>query len=185
MKRNYWVIKDMKWYWEKTGEIFVFGLSNISDYEIDYTIDVIIKVVQEFNLPLSIKSGNNHKKEDFKIIVDLVKECSYKKGVIDFDLLEEKLFNLRNTQGILPYGIILLVDDLEYEFKTPEAVYGCGSTEGLIVIRKKHIKKPVVMHEFGHMIGLNHHNNCVMNYYCSYDQFCTNCKEEIKKLWET
>lgn len=185
MERNYWRVNDEYWNWEKTGEIFVFGLSNVSDDEIDKTINIIMKVTQEFNLPLSVKNGNIHKKDDLKNIIDLVRECSDEKRKIEFNFLERQLYKLRKTQGILPYGIVLLVDDAEHSFKNPDAVYGSGSPEGLIVIRKKYINKPTVKHEFGHMIGLGkHHENCVMCYECSHEQFCLNCKEEIKKLWE-
>ena len=107
------------------------------------------------------------------------------KGEIDFDSLEHELYKLRNNQDILPYGVVVLVDDDEYRFKNPNAVYGSGSPEGLIVIRKKYINKPTVRHEFGHMLGLGrHHENCVMCYDCTYEEFCSKCKEEISELWE-
>ncbi len=168
----------------KTGEIFVFGLFNISSDEIEETVNIISGVIKEFNLLLSVKNGNIYKKNDLKYIIDLVRKCS-DKGEIDFDFLEKEIYKLRNNQDILSYGIVILVDDAEYRFKNPEAIYGSGSPEGLIVIRKRYINKPTVRHEFGHMIGLGqHHENCVMCYACNYEEFCSKCKQEIKELWE-
>ncbi len=124
------------------------------------------------------------KKNDLKYIVDLVRKCS-NNGILDFNLLEHELYKLRNTQGILPYGIVILVNDAEYRFKNPGAIYGCCHPEGLIVIRKRYNNKSTVIHEFGHMIGLvKHHENCVMCYACNLEEFCSKCKEEIKKLWK-
>ncbi len=163
MKRMYWKTNGEYWEWEKTGEIFVFGLSNVSDDKIDETVNIINGVIKEFNLPLSVKNGNIHKNNDLKYIVDLVRKCS-DKGKLDFNLLENELYKLRNSQRILPYGIAILVDDAEYYFKDPEAVYGSGTPEGLIIIRKRYINKPTVRHECGHMIGLGqHHEDCVMS----------------------
>ncbi len=151
MKRNYWKVNGEYWEWEKTSKIFVFGLSNVSDDEVDETVNIINRVIKEFNLPLLEENRNIHKKRDLKYIVDLVQKCS-DEGRLDFYLLEKELYKLRNTQGILPDGIVILVNDAEYCFKDPKAVYGSGSPEGLIVIRKKHINKPTVRHEFAHMI---------------------------------
>ena len=151
--------------------------------KIDKTVNIISDVIKEFNLPLLVKNGNIHKNNDLKYITGLVRKCS-DEGKLDFNLLEDELYKLRNNQGLLPYGIVVLVNDAEYRFKNPEAVYGSGSPEGLIVIKEKYVNKSTVRHEFGHMIGLGkHHENCVMCYACNHEEFCSRCKEEIKDLW--
>ena len=184
MNWKYCKSEGERWEWEKTREIYLYGLHNVSDDEIARAIELVNSVISEFDLPLSVKNGNKHKEEDLNYIEKLLQRCSDGKGKADFDLLEEELYRLREEEGILPYGIIILVHEDEYEFKDQKAIYGSGSPEGLIVIRRKYINS-ATKHEFGHMIGLGeHHENCVMMYTCDYEQFCGKCKKEIKEVWE-
>lgn len=184
-EKNYWKTEGEYWVWEKTGEVYVYGLSGVSNIDIEKVVSIIDDVINEFKLPVIIKNGNKHKKEDLIHIEKLLRDCLYEGRYIDFDLLERKLERFRKEKEILPYGIIILVDDTQYKFKVPEAIYGSGSPEGLIVICKRYIDD-ATKHEFGHMIGLGkHHENCVMSYACTYDQFCEQCKKEIKEMWES
>lgn len=182
MKRRYWKTRGEYWEWEKTGKIYVYGLSRVSNNEIERVIDIINDVLTEFALPLSVKNGNTHnKKDDFE---QLIRQCSDNDGKIDFESLEEEINRLRREDKILPYGIVILVDETKYSFKDPEAVYGSASPEGVIVIRKIYINE-ATKHEFGHMIGIGeHHGNCVMSYVCTYEEFCEKCRNEIKEMWE-
>jgi hypothetical protein len=61
------------WDWEKTGKIQVYGLSGVSDNEIENVIKIISEVINEFTLPLSVKKGDTHKNED---IEQLILQCS-------------------------------------------------------------------------------------------------------------
>ena len=184
MKRKYWKKDGEHWEWEKTGNIYIYGLESFSHEEIERVVSIVDSVIKEFGLPLSIKNGNKHKKDDLNYIEELIQQCADEEGKIDFNLLENELEKLRREKSVLPYGIIILVDEGEYRFKDPEAVYGGGSPEGLIVIRRNHINA-ATKHEFGHMIGLGkHHENCVMSYACTYEQFCEKCRKKIKEIWE-
>jgi len=183
MKRNYWKTEGEYWAWEKTGEVYIYGLSGVTYIDIETVVSTIADVIKEFKLPLTIKSGNKYKEEDLTHIENTIRDCLYEGKNIDFHILERKLEKMRIENRILPYGIIILVDDTQYKFKDPKAIYGSGSAEGLIVIRKRYIDD-ATKHEFGHMIGLgSHHENCVMSYAGTYDQFCERCRREIKEIW--
>lgn len=189
MKRTYWKTSGDYWKWERTGEIYVYGLLGLGDNEIERVVGIVNDVIKEFKLPLKVENGNKCKKEDLLPVEKLFQLCVHNHRDIDFHLLEKELETLRTENRKLPYGLIVLVDDTRYEFKNPPdtnqpAIYGCSTPEGLIVIRKKYIDD-ATKHEFAHMIGLGiHHENCVMSYANTYEQFCEECKEKIKSLWK-
>lgn len=190
MKRTYWKTSGDYWEWERTGEIYVYGLLGLGDNEIERVVGIVNDVIKEFKLPLKVKNGNKCKKEDLIQVEKLFQLCVRNHSDIDFPLLEKELETLRIKKRELPYGLIILVDDTLHKFRnlpgtSQPAIFGCSTPDGLIVIRKKHIDD-ATKHEFAHMIGLGvHHDNCVMSYeYTTYEQFCDECIEEIMSVWK-
>ena len=172
--------------WEKNKKIYIFGIDVIKPDTVNETIGIISDVIEEFNLPLRALNGNKTKIKDVPIVRNLISNNTQEK-FIDFSSMERELEKNPLYKGLLPYGLIILVNPEKYEFKKfpgdeEPAIYGCGSPVGLIVLRK--FSKNAVRHEFGHMIGLgSHHNNCVMHYSCSIEKFCDKCREKIEKIW--
>ncbi|HEX7408449.1 MAG TPA: hypothetical protein VF515_12470 [Candidatus Binatia bacterium] len=66
--------------------------------------------------------------------------------------------------------------------KEPRAQYGQAEDEGLIVLVRWDIGN-ATRHEFGHMIGLDHHEGCAMAWDCTVERFCENCQKEIREIW--
>lgn len=183
MNTPYWRTDGQEpWKWDETGKIRVYGLSEVSDSEIEKLIKITTEVINEFSLPLSVEKGNTHQKDELE---QYVKQCS-DENEIDFELLEEEVNRQRRENKFLPCGLIIIVND-SYSFKerlNERAFYGNGSYEGLIVIKREYVNI-ATKHEFGHMIGLgDHHENCVMVYSCNNDKFCEKCQNQIKKMWE-
>lgn len=173
--------------WEKTKKAYVYRTEGVKPDDVEKTIGIIGNVIKDFKLPLTVLNGNLAKKEDSIIIQSLIASTA-QQNLIDFDGAEAELERLRNS-GLLPYGLIVLVAPKRYKFKNPHgckepAIYGCGTPEGLIVLRRFDIEI-AVRHEFGHMIGLGHHHPCcVMDWGCSIHKFCEECRKEIKEIWE-
>ena len=158
--------------------------------ELEEVVHIVREVIEDFRLPLKVKTGNENKKIDFCILKELIQKSVIDERYIDFDLLESTLLKVRKNKKVLGYGVVIVVDDERYKFKispdekTP-AVYGSSSSEGLIIIRKRYIQQ-ATKHEFGHMIGLDkHHSNCVMDYNCTDETFCPSCRNKIKKMWDS
>ena len=188
MKEVIWDISGKpRWNWEKSGGIYVYGLSGVSKKDIENAINLAKEALEELGLPLVVMSGNKHRKGDLPIIEKLLRESLREGGCIDYDLFKDKIYELKEEEDKLPYGIIILVDDY-YEFchkpnEREQPVYGYGTCDGIAIIRKSYIPT-VTKHEIGHIVGLNHHNNCVMSYVPSSKHFCEKCKEKIKEIWE-
>jgi len=186
VKRQYWKTSGPSWEWENWRQIYVYQLEGVRQRDIESVVTIINDVIREFDLPLSALNGNSVRSEDTFLINQLIAKCRQEKYV-DFDGVEFELEKMRKT-GVLPYGVVILIDHTRYEFRNPPntkqpAIYGCASPEGLIVLRIFDIQN-AVRHEFGHMIGLGeHHENCVMDWHCSYGEFCHNCKRRIKEIW--
>ncbi|WP_048190507.1 hypothetical protein [Methanobacterium sp. SMA-27] len=182
--KSYWSLDGPEpWGWEETGKIHVYGLSGVSNNEIEKVIEIITEVINGFSLPLSVKKGNIDKKDDLE---QLVKLCSYT-DEIDFEYLEKALNRRRKETKFLPYGVVIVVNQ-SYSFKQSNhevAIYGISSSnQGLIVIKRKHIGI-ATKHEFGHMIGINnHHPNCVMQSNCIPPEFCKKCQNKINNIWK-
>lgn len=187
-------IVEEPWEWDKTGKIHVYGLSEVSNNEIENVTEIITKVINEFTLPLSVKKGNTYKKDDLEQLLQQYSD----KDEIDFDNLENELNKRRRETEFLPCGLVIIVND-NYSFKKyhglRRAKYGMGNYTGLIVIKRKYIKI-ATKHEFGHMIGLDHHSDefernglesnedCIMEYEVIHDDFCEECRNDIKYTWE-
>jgi hypothetical protein len=184
----FWISNGNYWEWEKTKWIYIFGLLGVNSQELGEVVHIIREVIADFSLPLEVKTGNKNKKIDFCILKELIQKSVSDERYIDFDLVESSLFKVRRSKKVLGYGVVIVVDDRRYEFKNSHAerepaVYGCGSPDGLVIIRRRYIRK-ATKHEFGHMIGLDeHHRNCVMDYYCTHEVFCVSCKNKIKRIW--
>lgn len=197
-QKGAWILEE-PWEWDKTGKIQVYSLSETSDDEVNNVIEIITNVITEFALPLVVEKGNAREKDDLDQLVQKYSD----QNEIDFNKLENELNRRRReAQGreteFLPCGIVLVVND-KYSFKKynglRRAIYGMGNYNGLIVIRRKYIN--ATRHEFGHMIGLDHHTNefghvnklepnenCIMEYEVNHDNFCKECQNEIKYTWE-
>jgi len=143
---------------------------------IDSTVGRISAVIVEFNLPLRALNGNVDKAGDVDAVKDLIRE-SATGGVIDFDRAFGRL-----RKSTIPYGVVVLVNRT-YRLKEPLAQYGQANDEGLIVLVRWDIGS-AVRHEFGHMIGLNHHEGCAMAWTCTVEKFCENCQRDIRQIWE-
>jgi hypothetical protein len=161
MKIKGWKVSGKHWEWENTKNVYVYGTEEVEQENIEKTIMAISEVIKEFNLPLQSLNGNATKSEDVPIVKNLITNNT-QQNLIDFDSLVSELERHRDN-GLLPYGLIVLVNPEKYKFKKPPeskepAIYGCASPEGIIVLRKFDIKN-AVRHEFGHMIGLGgeHH----------------------------
>ena len=175
---------DLHWEWYETRKIRVYGLSGVSNNEKDKVIEIITEVINEFVLPFSIKKGDINKNDD---IEQLLQQCS-NNAEIDFNKLEDELNRKRREVSFLPFGVVIIVNDAhsfkEFSHDMDPAFYACASYEGLMVIKSKYIDK-ATKHEFGHMIGLDHHENCIMEYSCNHNEFCENCRSEIKNHWKS
>jgi len=152
-------------------------MDGVAPGDIDGTVGRISAVIAEFNLPLRILNGNVDKAGDLRIVEDLIHE-SASGGVIDFGRAFGRLREIP-----IPYGVVVLVDPKIYRLKEPLALYGQAEDEGLIVLVRWDIGN-AVRHEFGHMIGLDHHEGCAMAYECTVERFCENCKRDIRDIWE-
>lgn len=188
MNREYWTSNGEYWEWEKTREIYVFGIPVVKSRELEQVVHIVREIIADFSLPLEVKTGSDNKKIDSYVLKELIQKCVSDERYIDFDLLESILGKVRRSKKVLRYGIIIIVDDEKYEFKMSlgereRPVYGSGSSEGLVIIRRRYIRQST-KHEFGHMIGLDeHHSNCVMDYDCTHETFCTSCKNKVERIW--
>lgn len=183
---NTWFLDEdfNRWCWEKNGKIFVYGLSNIRDNQINKSVNIVREVISKYFLPLEVLNGNNNNKHGYKILKTLVNKYINDNNEIEFNKLEKKLYKIRNDEKKLIDGIILLVDHSILSIKTKGSEYGQGSPGGLIIIRDIYNNKSTVVHEFGHMIGIgDHHSNCVMSYTGSDEEFCRECQDKIKRIW--
>lgn len=188
MKRRGFTIPGFKYReWEQAGQAYVYATEGVDLTNIKTTVDAIKEVVSEFNLPLEINNGNAKSTDDTLLVQSLIAK-SAPSGLID---CKSVLIELRDywNDGVLPYGLIILVNPNDYEFKNEPsdqepAIYGWTSNQGLCVLRRFDIQK-AIRHEFGHMIGLGfHHQGCVMDWSCSIHNFCVNCLSEIDEIWE-
>ena len=188
MKRKYleWVNSCEYRKWEKSKKVYVFGIEGVGSDNIKKTMQIISDVIKELNLPLQVSNGNVDKIEDISTVKNLI-ASNTKKNQIDADRINKELIQLWD-KNVLRYGLVILIDRKKYEFKNPPdreepCIYGYGSDDGLAIIRMFD-QKNVVKHEFGHMIGLGHHNQgCVMDWSCPVEAFCDNCYKEIAEIW--
>jgi hypothetical protein len=172
--------------WEQTGKVYVFATDGVGLDHIEATIPIINEVISEFHLPLQTVKGNTTKIEDLPLVENLITNNT-KKNLIDGDSALKELRRCWNDPA-RQYGLVVLVNASRYNFRNkssdPEpAEYGWSDYEGLSVLRRFDIKN-VVRHEFGHMIGLGHHQNCAMDWHCTIHDFCSDCRTTINEIWE-
>jgi hypothetical protein len=172
--------------WEQAGKVYVYATNGVGLSNIEKTIDIINDVINEFNLPLLVLNGNASKSEDMPLSENLI-ASNTSNNLID---CESSLTELQRywNDGILRYGLIILVSPERYKFKndpsaTEPACYGWTDNQGLSVLRRFDIQN-AVRHEFGHMIGLGHHQGCALDWNCSVHKFCANCVKDINEIWE-
>jgi hypothetical protein len=152
-------------------------MDGVAPGDIDRTVGRINAVIAEFHLPLRALNGNADKAGDVRAVGDLIHE-SASGGVIDFGRAFARL-----RESTIPYGVVVLVSPEIHRLKEPLALYGQAEDEGLIVLVRWDIGN-AVRHEFGHMIGLDHHEGCAMAYECTVERFCENCQRDIREIWE-
>src|SRR2546428_1084487 len=141
--------------WEQAGNVYVYATNGVGLSNLVKTIGTIENVVNEFNLPLRILNGNASKGEDIPLIESLIASHT-SENLIDCDGALEEL-RRHWSEGILRYGLIVLVNPETYEFKNEplkleKAIYGWTDNQGLCVLRRFDIQN-AVRHEFGHMLG--------------------------------
>jgi hypothetical protein len=191
--RNEWDLENPNsdWEWEtRTHEVYVYGLSEVTPKDVNAVVGAIEEVVRELKLPLSVKNGNSWE-TNLTIVTELIAN-HVKDGCVNFEGVETELRRKRDD-GVLPHGLVILLPLGRYMFNDQKchrgekhpALYGCGSYNGLVVLLRPDLPR-AAKHEFGHMIGLDHHNHkeCTMDWSCSYDAFCSDCRQKSKKTWE-
>jgi len=187
MERTYFRVNGEYWEWEKSGQIFVFGIE-VPDENILITLEDVNGVIKCFNLPINVNNGNANKKEDFNCLKEIFHNNIIDKRDINFDSMENELIKIRKNNGVLEYGIVVIFNGTKYKFFNPEgthepAIWGKASADGLVLVNNKFLH--ATRHEIGHMIGLGrHHEGCIMSYASPTREFCENCRKEIGENWD-
>ena len=188
MKFEGWTTEP-RWEWEKIRNVLVFAEDDTVSTLTGKVIMYIQELLGEFRIPLHLSIGNLEGSKDLELVKEMLCQ-SLTDNKIDYPKFEEKLGNARKI-GRLPYGLVLLVDKVKYEFyKRPEqpnrAIYGVGDCNGYVILRCTH--RESVRHEFAHMLCLHHHcppkEGCIMNWACAIPAFCDDCKQRIAKMWQ-
>ena len=185
------------WHWEDTGQVYVFGLDGVSSDNVDRTIRIINGVIEHHHLPLEVLNGNTQKEQDQSLLQGIINKVTID-GKIQYRDAYNEIKSLRRN-GSMKYGVMFMVDPMKVEFTNgsrpdEKPVFGweeggiCGIRVFDIPGLDDEIKKNAVVHEFGHMIGMFHHDGpsreCVMDYCCrSGDRFCNQCKDWIREIW--
>jgi hypothetical protein len=173
--------------WEQAKNVYVYATEGVELNNVEKTKDIINDVIEEFNLPLQILNGNADRSEDTHLVENLITGNS-QENLLDGEGILKELRRYWN-EGVLRYGLIVLVNPGRYEFrKKPSdnepAIYGWAHSQGLVVLRGFDIQN-AVRHEFGHMVGLGfHHQGCVMDWNCSVHKFCEKCRKDIEEIWD-
>jgi hypothetical protein len=163
--------------WENSQCLCVFGTDAVAPDDIDRTVGLISAVVAEFHLPLRALNGNADRPGDVRTVENLIHE-STTGGVIDFGRAFARL-----RESSIDYGVVVMVNPKKYRLKEPLALYGQAEDEGFIVLTRWDIAN-AVRHEFGHMIGLDHHEGCAMTWKCTVERFCEKCRRDIREIWK-
>ncbi len=181
---NGWVIYPREWY--RTGELYVFGTEGVSTDDVKRTVNLVNNIVREFSLPLQVFNGHTSRSKDTSLIMALIAKHTAQQNIINCDGILAEL-SRGNYKVSITYGIVVLANPDKYSFKKKPgnqqtSNYGEGYPQGLVILRRYDLEN-AVKHEIGHMIGLNHHLNCVMDSYCLTSHFCEQCKKKIRKIW--
>lgn len=181
---NGWVIYPREWY--RTGELYVFGTEGVGTDDVKRTVNLVSNIVREFGLPLQVFNGHTSRTKDASQVMTLIaKHTTTQQNVIDCDGILAEL-SKGSYKTSIPYGIVVLANPDKYQFKKKPGQqtsnYGEGCPQGLVILRRYDLEN-AVKHEIGHMIGLNHHLNCVMDSYCLTSHYCEQCKKKIRTLW--
>ena len=174
------------WEWERSKEVVVFTVDNKANKGKSVVIKDLEGVLKEFSIQIRVIDGNSKYGDNVALVQTLLKN-SVKADEIYYDKFEEEIRKARK-EGQLPYGLVVLVDKDKYKFYHPSwqkepAIYGVGISDGVVIMRHTH--REAVRHEFGHMLGLRiHHEGCVMDYTCIAPTFCSQCKRQIKEIWQ-
>lgn len=180
---------ESRWEWEKTRQIAVFSLEPMGDREKPQTISLTKRLLDEFGLPINVVDGNILHRTDVERLRSILSE-TVKSSRIDYREFEDKLRDIRRREGILPYGILLMIDKDSHQFEDygetdQRAIYGIGNEEGLVLLAYRHSES--VRHEVAHMLGLQHHSEfkpgCIMNWLCNVPDFCDECRLQIAEIW--
>lgn len=150
----------------KNGQIIIKPLGNIDDGDLEYAS----KVINDFY--------------EWEVIFDSKKEIKPSMLNNNGDLLTTRTFEelIRESDD----RIIYITDKLLYDHNGTK-LRGAAFSDNIVVVRgDKSFMKETIIHEVGHLLGLNHCNDltCVMainnDDYDSGD-FCNKCKLKINK----
>ena len=168
--------------WEVENKIIIVGIGKVSEDAKQHVADYIRMLMGELGF-------------DFKVEVagkdDQVTRCangillgSSSQGAIDDESFMGELNKRRAGDATLRAAIVMTVNPQEYRFTDPDAIYGVGYEDGLVILRET--REEAVRHEIGHMLGMHSHcknPNCVMKWECPSKRFCKSCKANLKALW--
>ena len=179
-----WIIYPREWY--RTGELYVFGTEGVNADDVKRSVNLVSNIVREFSLPLQVFNGHTSRIKDASLIMTLIAKHTTRQNIIDCDAILAEL-SKGSYKTSLPYGIVVLANPDKYHFKKKPgqqqtSINGEGYPQGLVILRRYDLEN-AVKHEIGHMIGLNHHLNCVMDSYCLTSHYCEQCKKKIRAIW--
>jgi hypothetical protein len=168
--------------WEEENRIVVAGVGKVSETEKQGIATCIRKLLDQFGLPFEVQVASNtsHLTRSMRDVL----QSSLLLGRIDSDSALRQINTRREKDPSLRPAIVLKVNPSEYDFTDPKAIYGVGEPDGLVILRKAH--EEAIIHEMGHMLGINSHCEkvtCVMKYECPSKNFCETCAAKLRGLW--
>jgi len=183
MKSKYegWRLKD-RYKWESGNKILVVAVGKVLFDEEQAIVALIRKLLAQFGLPFEVEAIK-HGSYLSRIIHEILQSC-LSENLLNDDCVIDKLNERREKESIFCPAIVLKINPTEYRFVDPQAIYGIGMEDGLVMLRCAH--EEAVRHELGHMLGINSHctkRDCVMNYLCLSNHFCDNCEAKLRRIW--
>lgn len=171
-------------YWEESRKVCVHDASGNSGSSLEEALEAVRDVIKMFNLPLVAESSLSLSLYERKQLDQLLEKAS-SRGTIQFSQVEKLLDALRQEQGILHQGTVVILGPIKFAEK--RAYYGISGDSGIALVTVNSPFVNAIKHEFGHMIGLDHaldhHPGCVMQRECDVSTFCSDCHEDIRKIW--
>ncbi|HLC29712.1 MAG TPA: hypothetical protein VJM51_02900 [Dehalococcoidia bacterium] len=169
--------------WEDTNKILVIGIGKGSENRKQLVTGSLRKLLDEFQLLFEVQVVPTE--SHVTSLTREVLQTSLTHGQIDPDAALHELIRKRKECIKLHPAIVLVIDQSEYKFTDPDAKYGVGYDDGLVILRE--IREEAVRHEIGHMLGISSHCDkscdCVMRWECPSKDFCALCGEKLRRLW--
>lgn len=172
--------------------MYVFGTEGIGKEELDKAIGIIRGVIEDLELTIGVCNGNELKGEDLPLIEELIADCitrfpaaikleDYLDCAMEAVLMLHKLGKYRCVDETLMYGIVAVIDSNKYRPVEEKRLGGFGMDEGITALFE--LNENIIRHEIGHMLGLAHHQGCVMGHSGVIYEFCDECHDNIKAIW--